>query len=99
MKHLNFSRLFDNKSFCKTFSVIGAIVIWAAVTLTAKTDSERILRNVPIDFSVAGTAVEALGLNEESAPAAEAEKDAEEEKNTQKSRVGRMFDLLTFDEI
>ena len=63
MKHINFSRLFDNKTFCKIFSIIGAILIWAAVTLTVKTDSERILRNVPIDFSVAGTAVEALGLN------------------------------------
>jgi len=63
MKHINFSRLFDNKTFCKIFSIVGAILIWAAVTLTAKTDSERILRNVPIDFSVSGTAVEALGLN------------------------------------
>ena len=63
MKHLNISRLFDNKTFCKIFSVIGAIIIWSAVTLTVKTDSEKIIRNVPIDFSVEGTAVAALGLS------------------------------------
>ena len=43
--------------------------------------------------------VEALGLNAEPATAAEDEKEDEEEKNSQKSRVGSMFDLLTFDEI
>ncbi len=63
MKHLNISRLFDNKTFCKIFSIVGAIFIWAAVTLTVKTDSEKIIRNVPIDFSVDGTAVAALGLS------------------------------------
>ncbi|MBQ7800590.1 MAG: hypothetical protein IJ370_08850 [Oscillospiraceae bacterium] len=63
MKHLNISRLFDNKTFCKIFSVVGAIIIWSAVTLTVKTDSEKIIRNVPIDFSVEGTAVAALGLS------------------------------------
>ncbi len=63
MKKLNTSRLFDNKTFCKVISVIGAVAIWATITLTVKTDSERLLRNVPIDFSVAGTSAEALGLN------------------------------------
>ncbi len=63
MKKMKTSRLLDNKTFCKIISVIGAIAIWATVTLTVKTDSERLLRNVPIDFSVAGTAVEALGLS------------------------------------
>ncbi len=63
MKIIKNSRLLDNKTFCKIISVIGAIAIWATITLTVKTDSERLLRNVPIDFSVAGTAVEALGLN------------------------------------
>ena len=60
---LNISRLFDNKTFCKIFSIVGAIFIWAAITLTVKTDSEKIIRNVPIDFSVDGTAVSALGLS------------------------------------
>ncbi|MEE1279948.1 MAG: CdaR family protein, partial [Oscillospiraceae bacterium] len=63
MKKIKTSRLLDNKTFCKIISVIGAITIWATVTLTVKTDSERLFRNVPIDFSVAGTAVEALGLS------------------------------------
>ncbi|MBQ8869373.1 MAG: hypothetical protein IJ027_06635 [Oscillospiraceae bacterium] len=63
MKHLNISRLFYNKTFCQVFSIIGAIIIWATVTLTVKTDSEKIIRNVPIDFSVEGTAVAALGLS------------------------------------
>lgn len=63
MKHLNISRLFDNKTFCKIFSIVGAVIIWATVTLTVKTDSEKIIRNVPIDFSVEGTAVAALGLS------------------------------------
>ena len=59
---LNISRLFDNKTFCKVFSIISAVLIWAAITLTVKTESERVFRNVPIDFSVEGTAVAALGL-------------------------------------
>ncbi len=63
MKHFNISRLFDNKTFCKVFSIIGAVIIWSAVTLTVKTESEKIIRNVPIDFSVEGTAVAALGLS------------------------------------
>lgn len=63
MKKITTSSLFDNKTFCKILSVIGAIAIWAIVTLTIKTNSERLVRNVPIDFSLAGTAVEALGLN------------------------------------
>ena len=63
MKKITTSSLFDNKTFCKVISVIGAVVLWAIVTLTVKTNSERLIRNVPIDFSVAGTAVEALGLN------------------------------------
>ena len=42
--------------------------------------------------------IEALGLNIAAAPA-EAAAEPEEEKNEQKSRVGSMFDLLTFDEI
>jgi cell division protein ZapA (FtsZ GTPase activity inhibitor) len=42
--------------------------------------------------------VEALGLNTEAAPA-QAAVEPEEEKKSQKSRVGSMFDLLTFDEI
>ena len=42
--------------------------------------------------------VEALGLNTEAAPA-EAVAEPEDEKKSQKSRVGSMFDLLTFDEI
>ena len=41
--------------------------------------------------------IEALGLNISAAPAEAAE--PEEEKKEQKSRVGSMFDLLTFDEI
>ena len=63
MKNLKLSQLFDNKTFCKIFSIVGAIIIWASVTLNVKNDSEKLLRNVPIDFSVAGTAVEALGLS------------------------------------
>lgn len=63
MKKITTSSLFDNKTFCKIISVIGAIAIWAIITLTVKTNSERLIRNVPIDFSLAGTAVEALGLN------------------------------------
>ena len=42
--------------------------------------------------------IEALGLNISAAPA-EAAAEPEEEKKEQKSRVGSMFDLLTFDEI
>ena len=42
--------------------------------------------------------IAAIGLSAESAPA-EAEAEPEEEKKTQKSRVGSMFELLTFDEI
>ncbi len=63
MKKIAGSSLFDNKTFCKVISVIGAIAIWAIITLTVKTNSERLIRNVPIDFSLTGTAVEALGLN------------------------------------
>lgn len=63
MKNLNISRLFDNKTFCKIFSIVGAIIIWASITLTTQTDSESTIRNVPIDFSVSGTSVEALGLS------------------------------------
>ena len=63
MKKITSSSLFDNKTFCKVISVIGAVVIWAIITLTVKTNSERLIRNVPIDFSLTGTAVEALGLN------------------------------------
>lgn len=63
MKKMKTSRLFDNKTFCKIISIVGAIGIWATVTLTVKTDSERVIRNIPIDFSVSGTAVEALGLS------------------------------------
>lgn len=63
MKKIAGSSLLDNKTFCKVISVIGAVVIWAFITLTVKTSSERLIRNVPIDFSLAGTAVEALGLN------------------------------------
>ena len=63
MKKITSSSLFDNKTFCKIISVIGAVVIWAIITLTVKTNSERLIRNVPIDFSLTGTAVEALGLN------------------------------------
>lgn len=63
MKNLKFSRLFDNKTFCKIFSIVGAIIIWASITLTTQTDSESTIRNVPINFSVSGTSVEALGLN------------------------------------
>jgi len=40
-----------------------------------------------------------LGLAAEPAPAAETVSENEEEKKDQKSRVGSMFDLLTFDEI
>ena len=63
MKNLNISRLFDNKTFCKIFSIVGAIIIWASITLTTQTDSESTIRNIPIDFSVSGTSVEALGLS------------------------------------
>jgi len=63
MKHLNISRLFDNKTFCKVISIVGAILIWASVTLTVKTDSQKTISNIPIDFSVEGTAVAALGLS------------------------------------
>ena len=63
MKHLNISKIFDNKTFCKIFSIIGAIIIWAAITLTVKNVSEKKMRNVPIDFSVEGTAVAALGFS------------------------------------
>ena len=63
MKKIAGSSLFDNKTFCKVISVIGAVAIWAIITLTVKTNSERLIRNVPIDFSLTGTAVEALGLS------------------------------------
>lgn len=43
--------------------------------------------------------IEALGLSDGAAPAAEAQGEPEEDKKAQKSRVGSMFDLLTFDEI
>ncbi len=42
--------------------------------------------------------IAAIGLSAESAPA-EAEAEPEEDKKAQKSRVGSMFELLTFDEI
>ena len=63
MKHFSISRLFDNKTFTKIFSIVAAVIIWAAVTLTIATKSERYFRNIPIDFSVTGTALEALGLS------------------------------------
>lgn len=63
MRHFNFSKLFDNKTFCMIFSIVGAVLIWASVTLASKDSSEKVIRNVPIDFSVSGTAVEALGLS------------------------------------
>ncbi len=63
MKNPKISRLFDNKTFCKIFSIVGAIIIWASITLTTQTDSESTIRNVPINFSVSGTSVEALGLS------------------------------------
>ena len=43
--------------------------------------------------------IESLGLNTESAPATESGEENDEDKKAQKSRVGSMFDLLTFDEI
>ena len=43
--------------------------------------------------------IEALGLDEATAPVVETAAEAEEDKKAQKSRVGSMFDLLTFDEI
>ena len=63
IKSFSFSGLFNNKTFLMIISIIGAIFIWATITLTVKTDSEKTMRNIPIDFSVQGTSVEALGLN------------------------------------
>ena len=31
MKNLNFSRLFDNKTFCKIFSIVGAIIMFILI--------------------------------------------------------------------
>lgn len=63
MKQLNISKLFDNKTFRKIISIVGAVMIWASVTLALKTDSQKTISNIPIDFSVEGTAVAALGLS------------------------------------
>ena len=52
IKSFSFSSLFNNKSFLMIISVIGAIFIWATITLTVKTDSEKTMRTIPVDFSV-----------------------------------------------
>lgn len=63
MKKDFLSALFRNKTFLVIFSLVMAVICWAAVVLTISTEKTQVIENVPLTVSPDNTAFEALGLD------------------------------------
>lgn len=57
-----FNKVFYNNKYLLLFSVILAVIIWAAVVMEFSPESEYIINNVPVKVSSEGTDAAATGL-------------------------------------
>ncbi|MBR0483718.1 MAG: hypothetical protein IJJ69_02940 [Oscillospiraceae bacterium] len=58
-----FSKLFNTKPFSIVFSVMSAILIWFAVSVTAYKTTHVTFYNIPVSEDISGTLAEANGLS------------------------------------
>ncbi|MBE6875422.1 MAG: hypothetical protein E7496_01645 [Ruminococcus sp.] len=58
-----FSKLFSTKPFSIVFSVMSAILIWFAVSVTAYKTTHVTFYNIPVSYDISGTLAEANGLS------------------------------------
>lgn len=58
-KKINFHQLFNNNRFIIIFSIVLAFAVWVSVSMTAGSDIEKTIRNVPVDLNVAKDSVPA----------------------------------------
>ena len=81
-----FGKLFDTRPFSIVFSVMSAILIWFAVSVTAYKTTHVTFYNIPVSEDISGTLAEANGL---SAVSCDVEKvNVEIEGN--RSQIGRL---------
>ena len=63
MKTDKLSVLFRNKTFLVIFSLVAAVIAWAAVVLTISPEATRTIEGVPVTITAGNTAYQALGLD------------------------------------
>lgn len=63
MKTDKLSVLFRNKTFLVIFSLVAAVICWAAVVLTISPEATRVIENVPVTITANNSAYTALGLD------------------------------------
>lgn len=81
-----FSKLFDTRPFSIVFSIMSAILIWFAVSVTAYKTTHVTFYNIPVSDDISGTLAEANGL---SAVACDVEKVTVEIEGN-RSQIGRL---------
>ena len=63
MKTDKLSVLFRNKTFLVIFSLVAAVIAWAAVVLTISPEATRTIEGVPVTITGSNSAFQALGLD------------------------------------
>lgn len=60
---INLEHLFDNKLFLRIFSVVLAVIIWVAMSLTLYPTIHKTVSNIPLSVNLTGTKAEREGLS------------------------------------
>ena len=60
---IDLEHLFDNKLFLRIFSVVIAVIIWIALSLTLYPSMYKTVSNIPISVDLTGTKAEREGLS------------------------------------
>ena len=62
LKKFSFKKLFYNKRFALTFSVVFAFIFWLVIAIEQNPERERTFNNIPITINAQGSSMESLEL-------------------------------------
>lgn len=60
---IDLEHLFENKMFLRIFSVVAAVIIWIALSLTLYPTISKTVSNIPLSVDLSGTKAEREGLS------------------------------------
>ena len=63
IKSFSFKKLFYNKRFALTFSLIFAFVFWLIIAIEQNPERERTFNKIPVTINTQGSAMESLGID------------------------------------
>lgn len=63
LKNFSFKKLFSNKKFAISFSVVVAFIFWLIIVIDQNPSRERPLYNVPVSITAEGTELENLNMD------------------------------------